>query len=120
MVPFMCLFLICLKKIVVLRKLTLLMNNIINALNKCFFLSLNSLANATFLPKYFQSKWSSFKFDVHSQSKFICAFTQNSDQQSIIGILLYFVTEIILHLLTLLLSANIIHFNFLQKFFYKH
>lgn len=48
--------------------------------------SRSSLANATFLPKYFQSKWSSFKFEVNNHSKFICAFTQNSEQNSIIAI----------------------------------
>lgn len=46
----------------------------------------SSLANATFLPKYFQSKWSSFKFDINNHSKCICAFTQNLDQHSIVAI----------------------------------
>lgn len=48
--------------------------------------SRSSLANATFLPKYFQSKWSSFKFEVNNNSKCICGFTQNLDQHSIIAI----------------------------------
>jgi len=48
--------------------------------------SKSSLANATFLPKYFQSKWSSFKFDINNHSKCICAFSQNLDQHSIIAI----------------------------------
>ncbi|CAF0876377.1 unnamed protein product [Brachionus calyciflorus] len=48
--------------------------------------SRSTLANATFLPKYFQSKWSSFKFEVNNHSKFICAFSQNSDQLSIIAL----------------------------------
>jgi len=48
--------------------------------------SRSSLANATFLPKYFQSKWSSFKFDINNNSKSICAFTQNLDQHSIVVI----------------------------------
>lgn len=48
--------------------------------------SKSSLANATFLPKYFQSKWSSFKFDISNHSKCICAFSQNLDQHSIIAI----------------------------------
>ncbi|RNA42257.1 WD repeat domain phosphoinositide-interacting 3 [Brachionus plicatilis] len=48
--------------------------------------SRSSLANATFLPKYFQSKWSSFKFEVNNHSKFICAFSQNLDQHSIIAL----------------------------------
>jgi WD40 repeat protein len=48
--------------------------------------SRSTLANATFLPKYFQSKWSSFKFEVNNNSRFICAFTQNLDQHSIIAI----------------------------------
>ncbi len=47
--------------------------------------SRSTLANATFLPKYFQSKWSCFKFEVNNQSKCICAFSQNLDQHSIIG-----------------------------------
>lgn len=42
-------------------------------------------ANASFLPKYFQSKWSSFKFDIPNNSKCVCAFTQNLDQHSIVG-----------------------------------
>jgi len=54
--------------------------------------SRSSLANATFLPKYFQSKWSSFKFDINNNSKCICAFTRvynellNLDQELIIAI----------------------------------
>lgn len=48
--------------------------------------SRSSLANATFLPKYFQSKWSSFKFDINNHSKCICTFTQNLDQHSIVVI----------------------------------
>lgn len=48
--------------------------------------SRSSLANATFLPKYFQSKWSSFKFEINNNNKCICAFTQNLDQQFIIAI----------------------------------
>jgi len=47
------------------------------------------LANASFLPKYFQSKWSSFKFDINNNSKCICAFSQNLEQHSIIGKLNY-------------------------------
>lgn len=48
--------------------------------------SRSSFANASFLPKYFQSKWSSFKFDIPNTSKCICAFTQNLDQHSIVAI----------------------------------
>ena len=48
--------------------------------------SRSTLANASFLPKYFQSKWSCFKFEVNNSSKCICAFSQNSDQHSIIAI----------------------------------
>lgn len=48
--------------------------------------SRSTLANATFLPKYFQSKWSCFKFEVNNHSKIICAFSQNLDQHSIIAL----------------------------------